>query len=110
MTRLVNKFKSINVQIKISDDANTGKVTSEPEAKRAIADSLLANNPDSTNITSIYEEYNGNLLYVEKYGEDRNIGKAKDKFSGLLRAETAPSYFATSDQLIGELKIILDSI
>lgn len=109
--RLSDKFRKINVQIKISDDANKGNVTSEPLAKQLIADSLLSS---QENINNTYEEYSNEngvyILYVERYGEDQNIGRAKDKYSGLLKAQTAPSYFATGDQLMTELKNILDTI
>lgn len=109
--RLSSKFRNINVQIKIQDDANKGNITSEPLAKQLIADSLMS---DQDNINNTYQEYSNErgqyILYIERYGEDQNIGRAKDKYSGLLKAQTAPSYFATGDSLMEELKNILDTI
>ncbi len=108
---LANRFRNLNVQIKISSEANKGNNISDVEAAKNIANDLL-----STNIHTekLYEQYRNiknkdYILTVEKYGEDQNIGKAKDAFSGLLAAETAPSYFSTGDQLLEELKNILDT-
>lgn len=107
--RLSSKFRNINVQIKISDDANSGKITSDPVAKQLIADSLLSPQEGINNLYQEYSNQNGDyILSIERYGEDQNIGKAKDKYSGMLKAQTAPSYFATGDQLMEELKNILD--
>jgi hypothetical protein len=107
--RLSSKFRNINVQIKISDDSNSGKITSDPVAKQLIADSLLSSQEGINNLYQEYSNQNGDfILSIERYGEDQNIGKAKDKYSGLLKAQTAPSYFATGDQLMEELKNILD--
>lgn len=49
------------------------------------------------------------ILNVESFGEKGLIGRAKDKYSSLLVTETSPSFTSTLEQLIEELKIILNN-
>lgn len=108
--KLFEKFKKINVQIKISSEENKGNVINETEASNMLSNELLHNNLEINNLSEEYRNINDKdyLLVVEKYDSEQNIGRAKDKYSGLIVAQTAPSYFSTGQQLLDELKIILD--
>jgi len=63
------------------------------------------------NQSNIYTGSNGKvyILIVDQYGSKQLIGKAIDKISGILAVQTAPSYIKTPDQLMDELKSILNS-
>lgn len=108
LDRLSTRFNNIRVSIKISDESNKGKYLNENEALSALADDLLGQD-----ITSYTQEYTANnngqyILQVEKYGSKELIARAYDKFSGLVAAETAPSYITSPDDLLNELKTILN--
>lgn len=108
LDNLSNRFNNIKVDIKISDEANKGNFINEDQALSFLTDDLLG--PD---ITSYTEEFTSNdngeyILQVEKFGDKELIGKALDKFSGLVAAQTAPSYITPPEDLIEELKTILN--
>lgn len=108
LDRLTNRFNNIRVDIKISDEANKGKYLNDDEALAALADDLLGQ--DITNYTEdfIANDNGEYILQVEKFGDKELIGKALDKFSGLVAAQTAPSYITPPKDLIEELKTILN--
>ena len=112
MNNLINKFTHLHVSITISDEADKGNFINSDTAQSIIADDLLniGGNEYIKNVTSDYTSNNGGqyILKVEKYGTKENIARAYDKFSGLVAAETAPSFLSTPDQLLEELKTILN--
>lgn len=111
LDRLINKFRNLNIKIVVSDEANKGNKLSDAEAESMISDSLLSSTPDTKNLYEEYRSINEKeyILVVEKYDDTQLIGRAKEKFSGMLAAQTAPSFFSTGDQLLTELKNILDT-
>lgn len=112
MNNLINKFTNLHVSITISDEADKGNFIGKNDAQTIIASDLLnmGGNEYIKNVTSDYTSDSGSqyILKVEKYGTKENIARAYDKFSGLVAAETAPSFLATPDQLMEELKTILN--
>lgn len=111
LDRLVNRFRGLNVQIRILDESNKGNRINEAAAESLMADSLLSEQADVTNLSQEYINISGKeyILVVEKYNDNQLIARAKDKISGLLVTQTAPSFFSTGEQLIEELKNILDT-
>lgn len=108
--QLTNKFKNLTVQIKIREEQNKGNYIDSDQAESLIAQQLLGEGVDSVQDT--YEAPNG-LTYrlkVEKYGDKQLIGRAYETYSGLLEEQTAPSFFSTPEDLIEELKSILNLI
>ena len=112
MNNLINKFTHLHVSVTISDEADKGNFIGADQAQSIIASDLLnmGGNEYIKNVTSDYTSNNGGqyILKVEKYGTKENIARAYDKFSGLVAAETAPSFLSTPDQLMEELKTILN--
>lgn len=109
LNRLKNKFNNLKVNIKVDDNNNTVGTNA---AQNLVVNDLLGGD-DIKKINNTYEEFTNNLnntyiLKVEKYGEKMLIGKAYDKFSGLLYQQTAPSFVSTSQELMEELKQILN--
>lgn len=111
LNRLISKFQHLRVQVKIDDENNAGNVVKEDQAASLITQGLIGGS-DGTNETSISEFTSGKgktyILKIEKYGDRKLIGKAYDKFSGMLVEQTAPSIIATADDLFRELKEILN--
>jgi hypothetical protein len=108
LQQLTEKFTSLHVSVVITDEAEKGNFISQDDAKSMIATNLLGENivNDNSDFTS-----NNNIQYilkVEKYGSKEIIGRAYDKFSGMVGAETAPSYLSTPEDLKNELKTILN--
>lgn len=108
LDRLTTRFNNIRVDIKISDESNKGVYMNEDEALSSLADDLLGQD-----ITSYTEDFISNdngeyILQVEKFGSKELIAKAYDRFSGLVAAQTAPSYITSPEDLINELKTILN--
>ncbi len=108
LDRLTNRFNNIRVDIKISDEANKGKYLNDNEALAALADDLLGQDITSYTQDFISNDNGEYILQVEKFGDKELIGKAIDKFSGLIAAQTAPSYITSPEDLIEELKTILN--
>jgi hypothetical protein len=108
LDNLINKFSNLNITIKISDQANIGSYINESQAQSLLADDLLNTGTGQQNIKNITSDYNNYVLKVEKYGSKEIIGRAYDRNTGLIAAETAPSLVSTPDQLINELKTILN--
>ena len=108
LDRLKTRFNNIRVNIKISDESDKGNFLTEDDALSSLADDLLGQD-----ITSYTQEFTSNdngqyILQVEKYGDKELIAKAYDKFSGLVAAQTAPSYITNPEDLLNELKTILN--
>ncbi len=108
--KLTDRFKNLTVQIKIREEQNKGNYIDENQAQSLIADDLLGQGVD--NVQDLYEAPNGRIyrLKVEKYGDKQLIGRAYDDYSGLLEEQTAPSFFLKPEDLIEELKTILNLI
>jgi hypothetical protein len=109
VTRLIDRFRSLQVSIKIQDEANKGNFIDENIAEEILADELFGvpgEKTDSEDFTD--QNLNQYILKVEKYDSKQIIGRAYDKSSGMIKAQTAPSYFSTSQQLLDEIKAILN--
>ena len=109
---LSNKFKKLQISIVVQDEKNKGSAVSDAEAENIIAQQLL-DTGISENVESVTEDYISPkkveyLLKVEKYQEKQLIGVAYEKESGLIKQQTSPSFFATPEELISELKSILN--
>lgn len=109
VTRLIERFRNLQVSIKIDDEANKGNFIDENIAEEILADELFGvpgEKTDSEDFTD--QNLNQYILKVEKYDSKQIIGRAYDKSSGMIKAQTAPSYFSTSEQLLDEIKAILN--
>jgi hypothetical protein len=109
VTRLIDRFRNLQVSIKIDDEANKGNFIDENTAEEILADELFGapgEKVDSEDFTD--QNLNQYILKVEKYDSKQIIGRAYDKSSGMIKAQTAPSYFSTSEQLLDEIKAILN--
>lgn len=111
LNKLSDKFKNINVSIKIEDEKNKGNYVSKNLAENLLAQDNL--NAGSTDIENVTNEFTSpkNIVYilkVEKYNEKQLIGRAYEKISGMIEEQTAPSFFATPEELTTELKNILN--
>lgn len=109
---ILNRFQNLKVEIKIADEKNSGNIVDSDQAQGMVISDLLDNNKtsDTNNTSSEYISMNGKtyILKVEKYGDKKLIGRAYEKISGLVAAETAPSYFSSPDDLEKELKDIIN--
>ena len=105
---LTIKLDNISVEFTIGKDLNSGVVTSKDEAKSIIRNTSLSK--DGSNIPQDYTSNSGRnyILTVEPYGTSEIIARGRDKVSGLLVSETAPSFISSPDQLLEELKTILN--
>lgn len=111
VNRLINRFSALQVSIKIQDEANKGNFIDEDTAEELIADELLGGSGIQEQTEDFTDDnLNNYTLKVEKYDSKQLIGRAYDKISGMIKAQTAPSYFSTSEDLLQELKTILNQI
>ncbi len=104
---LSNKFHNLQVKVTISDESQKGNVIDQEQAAVMISEQNLNNE------TSYSEEYTtisgeSYILKIEKYGDKQLIARAYDYFSDQIKQQTAPSFIYTSDQLIDEIKHILE--
>lgn len=111
VTRLVERFRSLQVSIKIQDEANKGNYIDTNKAEEILADELFEN-PSVKEESEYFTDQNLNkyILKVEKYDSKQIIARAYDEESGMIKAQTAPSYFSTSKELLEEIKNILNQI
>lgn len=110
LNRLIDRFRSLQVSVKIQDEASKGNYIDPNIAEELLADDLLGEE-----ITQETEDFTDQNLYtyvlkVEKYDSKRLIARAYDKLSGMIMAQTAPSYFSTPKELLEEIKAILNDI
>lgn len=108
LDRLLKVFRGIQVSVKIQDEADKGNYVNSDIAEILLADDLLGDG--ITTDSQDFTDDNGNkyILKVEKYDHKQVIAKAYDKSSGMIKAQTAPSYFATPEELMQEIKTILN--
>jgi rRNA processing protein Gar1 len=111
VTRLIERFRGLQVSIKIQDEADKGNFISTNTAEEMLADELFGE-PEVTQESESFTDQNFNnyILKVEKYDSKQLIARAFDKESGMIKAQTAPSYFSTSKDLLEEIKTILNQI
>ena len=111
VNRLINRFMALQVSIKIQDEANKGNFIDDDTAEELIADELLGGSGTQQQTEEFTDDnLNNYILKVEKYDSKQLIGRAYDKSSGMIKAQTAPSYFSTSQDLLQEIKTILNQI
>lgn len=111
VTRLIDRFRNLQVSIKVQDEANKGVFIDDNKAEELLADELFGSPGEKTD-SEDYTDQNLNeyILKVENYDSKQIIARAYDKTSGMIKAQTAPSYFSTSEQLLEEIKTILNQI
>jgi hypothetical protein len=114
LNSITSKFRDLQVSIKIQDESNLGSYIDQSEAESLLAQDLLGYSSNLEEpVENVTEEYISNsgvqyILKVEKYGEKKIIAKAFEKVTGLLEEQTAPSFFSTPEDLLEELKTILN--
>lgn len=108
LNRLIQKFRSIQVSVKIQDEADKGNYVSTDIAEQLLADDQLGDGISSDSQDFTDNKFNQYTLKVEKYDSKQIIARAIEKESGMIKAQTAPSYFATPEELMEELKTILN--
>jgi len=113
VARLSNRFRNLQISIKIQEEKEKGSIISNDEAERLLAQQLLDTGSDQEELSSTTENYLSPknveyLLKVEKYQEKQLIGVAYEKESGMIKQQTSPSFFATPEELLSELKSILN--
>lgn len=108
LNRLLTKFRSIQVSIKVQDEADKGNYVSTDIAEQLLADDMLGDGITSDTQDFTDNKFNEYILKVEKYDKKQLIARAYEKLSGMIKAQTAPSYFATPEELMEEIKTILN--
>ena len=108
LNRLLTKFRSIQVSIKVQDEADKGNYVSTDIAEQLLADDMLGDGITSDTQDFTDNKFNEYILKVEKYDKKQLIARAYEKLSGMVKAQTAPSYFATPEELMEEIKTILN--
>jgi hypothetical protein len=108
LNSLITKFRSIQVSVKVQDEAEKGNFINIDSAEKLLADDLLGTDitTDSQDFTDY--KFNEYILKVEKQGEKQIIGRAYEKYSGLIKAQTAPTFTSSPEDLMEELKTILN--
>ena len=111
VTRLIDRFRTLQVSIKIQDEADKGNYITPNTAEEMLADELFGVPEVSEESEDFIDQnFNKYILKVEKYDGKQLIARAYDRESGMIKAQTAPSYFSTSKELLEEIKSILNQI
>lgn len=108
LNRLIDKFRSIQVSIKIQDESDKGNYVNTDIAEQLLADDMLGDGITSDSQDFTDNKFNEYTIKVEKYDNKQLIARAYEKLSGMIKAQTAPSYFATPEELMEEIKTILN--
>lgn len=113
--RISNRFRNLQVSIVVQGEKNKGNDITALEAESMIAQDLLNQGVkgNQEDIKVISEEFSSPsqteyILKVEKYDTNKLIAVAYDKESGMAKSQTSPSFFATPEELLEELKSILN--
>lgn len=110
VTRLIEKFRSIQVSVKIKDEADKGEFINQVTAEDMLINDLMGENVDTVSETFTDSNSIKYILKVEKYDNKQLIARAYEEYSGLIKAQTAPSYFSNPDELLQEIKSILNEL
>ena len=111
LNQMVDSLSKLNVQFVVGNATNEGQSITNQQALSSIASMNLQDSGLNTGDSNIdYTDSNGRqlILKVETYSTGELIARARDKFSGSIVVETAPSYIETPDQLLAELKSIIN--
>lgn len=113
LDEMVNSISKLNVKFEIGNATNQGDSITNQQALSNIASTNLQDSGLNTGDSNLREEYtdsNGRvlILQVETYSTGELIARARDKFSGGIVVETAPSYIEKPEQLLTELKSIIN--
>ena len=111
LNQMVDSLSKLNVQFVVGNATNQGQSITNQQALASIASTNLQDSGLNTGDSNIdYTDSNGRqlILKVETYSTGELIARARDKFSGSIVVETAPSYIETPDQLLAELKSIIN--
>lgn len=111
--RISGKFKNLQVSLVIQDEKNKGNSISTTEAETMIVQSLLDSVGADKDLSNVTEDYRSPkdmeyVLKVEKYEDRQLIARAYEKESGMIKQQTSPSFFSTPEELLSELKTILN--
>jgi len=112
-SQMVSRFMNLQVSINVQQNENQGINISPDQALINLSQDLL-NNGSITNVDNQSDTYIGSngrtyILKIEQYGSNQLIAKAIDQITGQLAVQTAPGFIETPDQLLSELKSILNS-
>lgn len=107
INNLKNKFKDLRVELNVIDQKNQGKFITTEDAENMIPQQQLDVDTSYSGAQDYFDGTNTYRLSVEKYGSKQLVGKAYEVVSGLLYAETSPSFISTPSDLIEEIKSIL---
>lgn len=109
IAKMTSKLTDLSIQFKVQTDAAKGEPSTVSEVKTDLTASKMAS--DSSLNLQYYTDDSGRdyTLTIESYKNSGIIGRARDRYSNLLIAETSPSFIYTKDQILEELKLILNS-
>lgn len=114
LNNLLQRFNNLYINLNISQNNNL--ITPEQAQQNIVQNNLNQVSLSSFSVingvnnlekySTIYGKYR---IVVEKYNNGKElIARAYDVYSGMILEETAPSYTETPDELINELKSILN--
>ena len=98
LNQMVDSLSKLNVQFVVGNATNQGQSITNQQALASIASTNLQDSGLNTGDSNIdYTDSNGRqlILKVETYSTGELIARARDKFSGSIVVETAPSYIET---------------
>jgi hypothetical protein len=111
--QMLARFMNLQVSINVKENKSQGNNITPDQASVNISQQILNDNNevDVDNQSNTFLGSNGKvyILTVDQYGPNQLIGKAIEQTSGMLSVQTAPSYIKSPDQLMDELKSILNS-
>jgi DNA primase catalytic subunit len=107
----IERFRNLTVEIKVKQSSDIGGPTNPIVVDQAITNSLVSTDPGVDTTVFDYTDMNGKkyILKIENYDSRRIIGRAYESFSGLIAAQTAPSFISTAQELKEELILIINA-
>ena len=105
---IISRFSGLSIQFNTNSALSSGNILTPDQAQTSIVDSSLSASKSTYPQTYVNSAGKSYTLSVESYNSKEIVGRARDSFSGLLVAETTPSFISTPDQLVAELKTILN--
>jgi hypothetical protein len=108
ISKITSNLSTLSVQFKVQTEAMKGNSMTASEAINQIATDKVSDQTE-LNLQNYADELGREfVLVVEPYKGSGLIGRARDKYSNLLVAETSPSFIYSKSQLLEELKLILN--
>lgn len=109
LAQFTSEFMNLQVTLNISDNSNQGNSVNPDQALSNITKVGIGVTNDSQSQSYLASNGQMYILSISQQSDGQLIGKAIQMPTGQIAAQTSPSFISSSDDLINELKTIINA-